>query len=118
MTQDDVLLGYRLQLFRLAGELGVSAACRLMGVHRSTYYRWKGQVDRSGLVDAGDCFRLPLFAPALVANGIPVFVHTSRLAPDARDARSQAKAQAGMVGLTRPASRAYGRPRRWRADEP
>ena len=36
MTQDDVLFGYRLQLFRLAGEVGVSEACRLMGVHRST----------------------------------------------------------------------------------
>jgi transposase InsO family protein len=49
MTQDDVLFGYRLQLFRLAGEIGVSAACRTIGVHRSTYYRWKAQVDRSGL---------------------------------------------------------------------
>ena len=49
MTQDDVLFGYRLQLFRLAGEVGVAKACRMMGVHRSTYYRWKGQVDRSGL---------------------------------------------------------------------
>src|SRR5215216_7861082 len=49
MTQDDVLFGYRLQLFALAGERGVSEACRLMGVHRSTYYRWKGQVGRSGL---------------------------------------------------------------------
>jgi transposase InsO family protein len=49
MTQDDVLFGYRLQLFRLAGEVGVSAACRALGVHRSTYYRWKEQVERSGL---------------------------------------------------------------------
>ena len=49
MTQDDVLFGYRLQLFRLAGEIGVSAACRALGVHRSTYYRWKDQVERSGL---------------------------------------------------------------------
>src|SRR5215213_6986625 len=49
MTQDDVLFGYRLQLFALAGERGVSEACRLMGVHRSTYYRWKHQVDRHGL---------------------------------------------------------------------
>jgi transposase InsO family protein len=49
VTQDDVLFGYRLQLFRLAGELGVSAACRLMGVHRSTYYRWRRDVQRSGL---------------------------------------------------------------------
>src|SRR3954449_1392180 len=49
MTQDDVLFGYRLQLFALVGERGVSEACRLMGVHRSTYYRWKGMVERSGL---------------------------------------------------------------------
>ena len=49
MTQDDVLFGYRLQLFALAGESGVSQACRLMGVHRSTYYRWKAQVERAGL---------------------------------------------------------------------
>ena len=49
MTQDDVLFGYRLQLFRLAGEVGVSEACRMMGVHRSTYYRWKVQVQASGL---------------------------------------------------------------------
>ena len=49
MTQDDVLFGYRLQLFALAGERGVSEACRLMGVHRSSYYRWKREVDRQGL---------------------------------------------------------------------
>src|SRR5829696_5338527 len=49
MTEDDVLFGYRLQLFALAAERGVSEACRLMGVHRSTYYRWKHQVGRSGL---------------------------------------------------------------------
>jgi hypothetical protein len=46
MTKDDVLFGYRLQLFALAAERGVSQACRLMGVHRSTYYRWKARVDR------------------------------------------------------------------------
>lgn len=49
MTKDDVLFGYRLRLFALAGEVGVSEACRVMGVHRSTYYRWKVQVDRQGL---------------------------------------------------------------------
>jgi transposase InsO family protein len=49
VTQDDVLFGYRLRLFALAGEVGVSEACRVMGVHRSTYYRWKHQVDRQGL---------------------------------------------------------------------
>ena len=50
MTEHDVLSGYRLRLFTLAEELGsVSEACRLMGVHRSTYYRLKHQVDRWGL---------------------------------------------------------------------
>ncbi len=49
MSQDDVLFGYRLQLFDLAGRSSVSHACRTFGVHRSTYYRWKAQVDRHGL---------------------------------------------------------------------
>jgi len=49
VSQDDVLFGYRLQLFDLAGRIGVAAACRSFGVHRSTYYRWKGQVERYGL---------------------------------------------------------------------
>jgi transposase InsO family protein len=49
MTQDDVLFGYRLQLFALAAQTSVSHACRVFGVHRSTYYVWKRQVDRHGL---------------------------------------------------------------------
>lgn len=49
MTQDDVLFGYRLQLFDLAARTTVSNACRIFGVHRSTYYAWKHQVERSGL---------------------------------------------------------------------
>ncbi len=49
MSQDDVLFGYRLRLFALAEEIGVRAACRTMGVHHSTYYRWKRRVDRWGL---------------------------------------------------------------------
>jgi transposase InsO family protein len=49
VSHDDVLFGYRLQLFDLAGRIGVSAACRNFGIHRSTYYRWKAQVDRHGL---------------------------------------------------------------------
>jgi transposase InsO family protein len=49
MTQDDVLFGYRLQLFDLAARTTVSHACRTFGVHRSTYYRWKRQVERQGL---------------------------------------------------------------------
>jgi transposase InsO family protein len=49
MTKDDVLFGYRLQLFDLAQRTTVSDACRTFGVHRSTYYRWKHQVERHGL---------------------------------------------------------------------
>jgi transposase InsO family protein len=49
MSEHDVLFGYRLRLFALAGEIGVRPACRQMGVHHSTYYRWKERVDRWGL---------------------------------------------------------------------
>ena len=49
MTKDDVLFGYRLQLLAEAARTNVSQACRTFGVHRSTYYRWKRQVDCQGL---------------------------------------------------------------------
>jgi transposase InsO family protein len=50
MTEHDALFGFRLRLFTLAEELGnVSAACRVMGVERSTYYRLKRKLDRWGL---------------------------------------------------------------------
>ena len=50
MTHDDVLHRFRLRLFALAEELGnVRAACRMMGVHPSTYYRWRKPVQRWGL---------------------------------------------------------------------
>jgi transposase InsO family protein len=49
VSEHDVLFGYRLRLFALAGEIGVRAACRAMGVHHSTYYRWKRRVDRWGV---------------------------------------------------------------------
>ncbi len=49
MTDHDVLYGYRLALFDLAGRTSVSHACRSFGVHRSTYYRWKRIVEGHGL---------------------------------------------------------------------
>lgn len=49
MTQDDVLFGYRQQLFALAARTSVAHACRTFGVHRSTYYAWRRQVERHGL---------------------------------------------------------------------
>ena len=49
MTQDDRIYRFRLRLFALAEELeSVRAACRLLGVHRSTYYRWRAQLLRHG----------------------------------------------------------------------
>jgi transposase len=49
MTKDDVLFGYRQALFAEAARTSVAQACRRFGVHRSTYYVWKRQVDRHGL---------------------------------------------------------------------
>ena len=47
MTESDVLFGIRLRLFDHAREVDVAKTCRTFGVHRSTYYRWKAQVERS-----------------------------------------------------------------------
>ena len=50
MTPEDVLYRQRLRTFALAEELGsVRAACRMIGIHHSTYYRWKNQAERYGL---------------------------------------------------------------------
>ncbi len=49
MTKDDALFGYRQQVFAHAGRTTVAEACRTFGIHRSTYYRWRRQVERHGL---------------------------------------------------------------------
>lgn len=50
MTTDGALYRFRLRVFALADEMGsVRAACRAMGIHHSTYYRWRAQVLRYGL---------------------------------------------------------------------
>ena len=49
MTQDDLLYRFRLRTIAMAADLGnVRAACRAMGIHPSTYYRWKHLLDRHG----------------------------------------------------------------------
>jgi len=49
VTQDDLLYRFRLRVFAIAAELdNVRAACRAMGIHPSTYDRWKHQLDRHG----------------------------------------------------------------------
>ena len=50
MTQGDVVYRFRLRTMALAEELGnARAACRMMGIHPSTYYRWKKQASQYGL---------------------------------------------------------------------
>ena len=49
MSEDDVLFGYRLRVFDHAARTSVSEACRVFGIHRSTYYVWKRRVERHGL---------------------------------------------------------------------
>ena len=70
MTQDDVLFGYRLQLFDLAARTSVTHACRTFGVHRSTYYAWKRQVDRHGL----EMLQPARAAPAADAQPLPQMI--------------------------------------------
>jgi transposase InsO family protein len=49
VTQEDILYRFRLRIFALAQEMGnVRAACRAMGVHPSTFYRWRTQWLRYG----------------------------------------------------------------------
>ena len=49
MSEDDVLFGYRLRVLDHAARTSVSEACRVFGIHRSTYYVWKRRVERHGL---------------------------------------------------------------------
>jgi transposase InsO family protein len=50
LTTDDSLYRFRLRAIALAQELGnARLACRMMGIHSSTYYRWRSQVRRFGL---------------------------------------------------------------------
>src|SRR5437660_3268057 len=50
VTHDDVLYRFRLRALALAGELGnMRAACRALGIHHSTFYRWQRMARRQGL---------------------------------------------------------------------
>ena len=63
MTQDDLLYRFRPRVFAIAAEFGtVRAACRAMGIHPSTYYRWKRQLDRHGpeILGQSPCRNVPL----------------------------------------------------------
>ncbi len=52
MSQDDILFGYRLRVLDHAARTSVSEACRVFGIHRSTYYVWKRRVGHRGRLRA------------------------------------------------------------------
>lgn len=71
MTFDDSLYRFRVRVFALARELGsVRAACRALGIHHSTYYRWQRQVVRFGL----EILRPRERRQPRMPNAIPVLV--------------------------------------------
>lgn len=102
MTQDDVLFGYRLRLFSLAAEIGVRPACRAMGVHHSTYYRWRPQVEASGLEMLRPrerrAPRMPNQIPAMVEERILAFaIGHAGLGPKRISARLRRPEWGGIV---------------------
>lgn len=77
MTLDDVIHRQRVRLFALARELGnVRAACRAMGIHHSTYYRWQRQVLTWGL----EALRPRERRPPRMPNQLPSHVEQRILA--------------------------------------
>jgi transposase-like protein len=93
MTKDDVLFGYRQQLFAEAARTSVSAACRTFGVHRSTYYAWKRQVDRHGVAMLRPRERrrpqMPNALPKMIEERIVSF--SSRIAGSPQTCRLRAR---------------------------
>jgi transposase InsO family protein len=50
LSNDDALYRFRVRVFYLAQQMNsVRAACRAMGIHPSTYYRWRKLVAKGGL---------------------------------------------------------------------
>lgn len=50
MTREDSIYRVRLRTLALVEELGnVRAACRVTGIHHSTFYCWNRQAERYGL---------------------------------------------------------------------
>jgi transposase InsO family protein len=70
VTNDDLLFRHRVRLFARAQEVGVRRACRELGVHHSTYYRWKPLVERHGL----EILRPRERRPPRMPNQLPPFL--------------------------------------------
>ena len=111
MTNDDVLYAYRLRVLASARELGsVAAACRMYGIHRSTYYRWKAMSDRFGLEILRPRERrrpqMPNAIPALVEHRIIAFALGAPGSGPARIAAELAREKHGGLRSRRTASSA------------
>jgi transposase InsO family protein len=76
VTNDDLLFRHRVSLFARAGQVGVSQACRELGYHRSTYYRWRPRVERHGL----EILRPRERRPPRMPNQIPTWLEQRILA--------------------------------------
>lgn len=77
MTHDDSLFRFRLRVLALAEEMGsVRSACRAMGIHHSTFYRWKHLAERFGL----EILRPRERRPARMPNATSPFIEQRVLA--------------------------------------
>lgn len=77
MTEDDSLYRFRLRVLSLAEEMGsVRSACKAMGIHHSTYYRWKRLAVRFGL----EILRPRERRPARMPNATSPFIEQRVLA--------------------------------------
>jgi transposase InsO family protein len=77
MTNDDVIYRHRLRILALASECGsVAKACRIAGIHRSTFYRWQAMVERFGL----EILRPRERRSPQMPNAVPVLIEQRVLA--------------------------------------
>ena len=49
VTPAEIIYHRRVQVLDRAGQTSVTEACRTFGISRTTYYRWAGRAQRSGL---------------------------------------------------------------------
>ena len=78
MTQEDMLHRYRLGTMALAERLGnVRQACQVLGIHPSTFYRWRRDLERYGPEALRPRERrhprMPNATPALVEQRVVAF---------------------------------------------
>jgi len=105
MTNDDVLFAYRLRVLASARELGsVAAACRMYGIRRSPYYRWKAMSERFGLEILRPRERrrpqMPNAIPVLVGHRIVAFALGAPGSGPARIAAELAREQHGGLAVS------------------